>query len=244
MTPNRSAAVMAQRVPTPPDALDYFPTPPWATRALCEWLGQRGEPMASYRVWEPACGEMHMAAPLAEYFEEVRATDIYQYGANEICDFLALDTYAPRAPVEWIITNPPFLLAEQFIATARRHARRGTAMLVRTSFLEGQERYRSLFSGEQRPSHVLQFSERVGMFKGRVIEVGRPDPFNLDDAGKPRNASTATSYCWLVWLPGHAGDATQLHWIGPCRAALERAGDYPAYPHQWAKIAHTEGALL
>lgn len=243
MTANRSPAVMAQRAPAP-DALDYFPTPPWATRALCEWLLARGEPLSSFRAWEPACGEMHMAHALAEYFEDVRATDVHQYGNNGLCDFLMLDTYAPWAPVEWIITNPPFLVAEQFIATARRHARRGVAMLVRTNFLEGQDRHRNIFTGEHQPSHVLQFAERVGMFQGRLIEVGKPDPFNLDEKGKPRKAATATSYCWLLWLPGHANRPTELHWIAPCRTQLERPGDYPAYPEQWAKIAPATGGLF
>jgi hypothetical protein len=35
MIPAGAGAVMAQRR-EPPDALDYFPTPPWATRALFE----------------------------------------------------------------------------------------------------------------------------------------------------------------------------------------------------------------
>jgi hypothetical protein len=34
---NRSSAVMQQRS-EPHDSLDDFPTPPWATRALCEFL--------------------------------------------------------------------------------------------------------------------------------------------------------------------------------------------------------------
>lgn len=242
MTPNRSPAVMAQRAPAP-DALDYFPTPPWATRALCAWLAARGEPLSSFRVWEPACGEMHMAHALGEYFEEVRATDVHQYGNNGLCDFLALDTYAPWPPVEWIITNPPFLLAEQFIATARRHARRGVAMLVRGTFTESETRYRSLFGDEaDLPSWELQFAERVVMLAGRLIQTGKPDPFNLDDDGKPRKASTATSYSWLVWMPGQHDWRKRI--IAPCRAKLERAGDYPEYPEQWAKIAPATGGLF
>ena len=35
--PNTSSAVMQQRR-EPHKSLDDFPTPPWATRALCEWL--------------------------------------------------------------------------------------------------------------------------------------------------------------------------------------------------------------
>ena len=68
---NTSSAVMAQRV-EPPDSLDYFPTPPWATRALIEHvivpdLCPAGD-VYTASVWEPACGEGHMARPLAEYF--------------------------------------------------------------------------------------------------------------------------------------------------------------------------------
>jgi hypothetical protein len=36
--PSGSTSVMARRV-EPPDSLDFFPAPPWATRALCEYLG-------------------------------------------------------------------------------------------------------------------------------------------------------------------------------------------------------------
>lgn len=42
MTANRSTAVMQRRV-EPLDSLDDFPTPPWATRALCEWLEKPGD---------------------------------------------------------------------------------------------------------------------------------------------------------------------------------------------------------
>ena len=37
MSQNRSSAVMQQRS-EPHDSLDDFPTPPWATRALCQHL--------------------------------------------------------------------------------------------------------------------------------------------------------------------------------------------------------------
>ena len=59
-------AVMAQRR-EPPDALDYFPTPPWATRALFRHVLPALGIEAIGRVWEPACGEGHMAAVIAEF---------------------------------------------------------------------------------------------------------------------------------------------------------------------------------
>lgn len=108
--------------------------------------------------------------------------------------------------VNWTITNPPFRLAEQFIERALETSD-GVAMIVRAAFLEGQGRFDRLFS-KNPPSHVLQFTERVVMHKGKLSPDG----------------STATAYAWLVWAD-RASD-TKLRWIPPCRKRLERAGDY------------------
>jgi hypothetical protein len=47
---NTSHAVMAQRFEAL-DSLDDFPTPPWATRALCEKLIRAGHDLASMSAW-------------------------------------------------------------------------------------------------------------------------------------------------------------------------------------------------
>lgn len=206
MTQNRSTAVMQQRS-EPHDSLDDFPTPPWATRALCEWLvATWGELFPkSYR--EPAANRGHMVRPLREYFWDVLPSDVHDYGAG----FPVEDYLFPGeiGQVDWTITNPPFRLAEQFIERASATSRVGFAMIVRAAFLEGQGRYDRLFS-KNPPSYVLQFTERVVMHKGRLAPEG----------------STATAYAWLVWI--HGEHSTRLHWIAPCRKRLEREGDYPA----------------
>lgn len=227
MAQNRSSAVMQQRR-EPHDSLDYFPTPPWATRALCEYLGQ-GETLAGQTVWEPACGEGHMARPLAEYFGSVSASDVHDYseaydGQARVCDFLIEWSLPPRfekRPPEWIITNPPFRLAEAFVYRALQVASVGCAMLVRTSFLEGQERFRSLYQPWP-PALILQFTERCSMVKGRL------DP----------TVASATSYCWVVWLQEPV-EHTRFDWIAPCRGRLERPGDYPV-----AEVVDADTPLL
>jgi hypothetical protein len=197
---------MAQRR-EPADSLDFFPTPPWATRAFCEWLAER--PGFRRTAWEPACGRGDMAQPLAEYFGQVIASDVHDYGFGTVRDFL---WPGDDEPVDWIITNPPFRLAAEFIARAHQVAQCGIAMLVRTAFLEGGERHASLFA-QTPPSDILQFAERVPMFRGRLDAEG----------------STATAYCWLVWrYLKRPAPVTVFHWIAPCRARLERPGDYPA----------------
>ena len=71
---NRSHAVMAQRTESADNA-DNFPTPPWATRALLEHVIADRGPFNGQTCVESACGAVHMANPLAEYFGEVRASD-------------------------------------------------------------------------------------------------------------------------------------------------------------------------
>lgn len=210
MSQNRSSAVMQQRS-EPHDSLDDFPTPPWATRALCEFLLSLDGDYCATSCREPAANRGHMVNPLREYFSTVEASDVHDYGAGfAVQDYL----FGPiPAAVDWTITNPPFRLAEQFIERACQSSRVGVAMIVRAAFLEGQGRFERLFS-KNPPSYVLQFTERVVMHKGRLAPEG----------------STATAYAWLVWIHGEPG--TQLRWVAPCRKRLEKSRDYPA----WAKF--------
>lgn len=206
-TPHKHA-VMSQRI-EPLNSLDDYPSPPWSVRALCEKVLLQNSQLKLWDVWEPACGRGHMAETLKEYFTNVHATDIHDYGYGGVQDFL-ISQNPPNPKVAFIITNPPFRLAEKFIEQAHRHARRGVAMLVRTSFLESVGRYENLFKNNP-PSEVAQFVERVPMVKGRY------DP----------KAVTATSYCWMIWdLLNQNGKHTQLTWIPPCRKFLERKDDH------------------
>ncbi|QDC37120.1 methyltransferase [Sphingobium fuliginis] len=204
MTQNVSTAVMQRRV-EPHDSLDDFPTPPWATRALCEWLQRElDQDLADRSCREPAANRGHMVRPLREYFASVEASDVHDYGAGfPVEDYL----FGPNPDVDWTITNPPFRLAEQFIEKASMTSRHGFAFLVRAAFLESVGRYEGIFSRNP-PSYVLQFTERVVMHKGKLSA----------------NGSTATAYAWLVWVEGE--DDTRLRWIAPCRKQLERAEDY------------------
>ncbi len=201
---NTSHAVMSQRVEAG-DSPDFFPTPPWATRALIEHVvgPQR---VSDLTCLEPACGAGHMSRVLEEYFSSVRSADAFDYGYAPVRDFLAYP-YETNA-VDWVITNPPFRLAEEFVQRSFDVSRRGVAMLVRTVFLESVGRYNRLFQADP-PSVFAQFVERVPMVKGRLDE----------------KATTATGYAWLVWEHG-ISDGPKLAWIPPCRRKLERPNDY------------------
>lgn len=204
--PNRSPAVMQQRREDR-DSLDFFPTPPWATRALCSTLLARGNNLGQQTCWEPAAGNGDMVRPLAESFEIVFGSDVHDWSGGKFAtiDFLWLYDHHP---FDWIITNPPFRLADQFALAAIERARVGVAMLVRTAFLEGKERFK--FFARHRPSLILQFSERVVMQRGKLAPDG----------------SSATAYCWIVWQKRDLSSTTRFDWIPPCRRFLERKEDY------------------
>jgi len=196
----------------PLDSLDPFFTPPWATRALFHHvmptLGMAGKLLRS--VWEPACGEGHMAEVLAEYSDRVFASDIHDYGGNQVHDFLTVE--ATPGEFEWIITNPPFdrtgkSFATDFAVRALELAGEGVAMFLAPQFLETLGRYERIFK-DRPPTLISFFAERVNCVKGRW------DPDGTTDA----------AYVWLVWRKGHS-----LHppfWIPPgCRQALTRPDD-------------------
>lgn len=201
---NTSHAVMAQRV-EPADSPDDFPTPPWATRALLEHVLDTAS-LRSLSCLEPACGAGHMAKVLKEYFGEVRFSDAYPYGYGPIRDYISYP-YEANA-VDWVITNPPFRLAEEFVLRSLTVARRGVAILARTVFLESSGRYREIFE-KSPPSVFAQFVERVPMVKGR-LDI---------------KATTATGYAWFVWDKQGKG-GPRLAWVPPCRKDLERRDDY------------------
>lgn len=234
MGQNRSSAVMAQRKEAH-DSLDDFPTPPWATRALLEHvlftLPTSGKACGKAVVWDPACNRGFMARPLGEYFAGVRATDIMDYGFaghQRTVDFLWPGSEQDLGPIDWVITNPPFRLAEQFIVRAFDLNLEGFALLMRTSFLEGEGRFDRIFS-RFAPDVVAQFAERVVMHKGKIVDPNVAVPVVDKATGETvmRKPSTATSYMWFVWLPLRKEKAdTRLVWIPPCRAQLEKEGDY------------------
>lgn len=188
------------------DSVDDFPTPPWASRALLEHVIEQGGYTNRFSCLEPSCGEGHMARALGEYFGEVQSADVLDYGFGAVQDYLtgAYDI----GSYDWVITNPPFRLAEAFILKSLPVARRGVAMLVRTVFIESVGRYERVFMPHP-PTYVAQFVERVPMVKGRL------DP----------KASTATGYAWIVWEKGRTSQ-TRLLWIPPSRKRLEKMSDY------------------
>ena len=180
--------------------LDYFPTPPWATRALLtHTLKLRGA-----EVREPCAGGGHMAKVLEEFNNTVIATDIEDYGyCPGGVDYLN----TPMDKTEWMVTNPPFNRAQEVIEKALSETTVGVAILIRSAFTESVKRYNTLYSVNP-PSIIAQYTERVAMCWGRY----------------DHKAGSYIPYSWLIWLHDHEGP-TEFKWIPPSKAALFKDSD-------------------
>lgn len=163
-------------------SLDYFPTQPWAARAMAE-LVMRVDPSAR-SAWESACGEGVMAHGMADYFDRLVLSDVHDYGVGaQVADFLEPELTPPGGPVDWIFTNPPFEHAKAFVTLSRKRARRGVAMFVRLGFQETIGRY-ELFSGPMAATLACPFAERVGIMLGDC-KIG---------------GGTAMAYMVVIWI--------------------------------------------
>jgi hypothetical protein len=171
--------------------LDFYPTPPWAARVGAELIS-RIDPDAR-TVWEPACGQGHMAEPLGERFD-VHVSDVYDYGYGTVLDFLDDSAWKQMPPVDWIVTNPPFSNGGQFVSLGLERARRGVAMLCRLAFVESKARYDVM----QSLTLLAPFAERVPMQLG---------------SWNPKLAS-ATAYAWFLWDKRNLG-ARRFEMIPP-----------------------------
>lgn len=222
-----STAVMQRRL-LPAKGLDFFPTPPWATRAfLSEVLAARGMIRPASSVHEPACGAGHMVRVLAEFFDDVRASDVHDYGwGHDVGSYVGQGAdVLPFSTSDWVITNPPFNLAIDFVDRALAGAHHGVAVLLRSAWIEGADRHSRLFR-DRPPTLICPYAERVPMVAGRY------DP----------DASSATSYASFVWeAAAMAARRTEMVWIAPgAKARHFRACDVDASD----KVDADRGGLL
>ena len=88
---------------------DYYATDPIAIDALV------GKHKLPHKIWEPACGEGHLAKQLKLHGYEVTASDLVDRGFGQVADFF--DSELPEG-CECILTNPPYKYADKFIVMA------------------------------------------------------------------------------------------------------------------------------
>ena len=180
------------------DGLDFWRTPPQATEALLERVPFRGS------ILEPACGIGDMSEVIKSYYSDVTSMDITQRGyASVIRDFLVSEKdFFSSIKYNNVITNPPFILAEEFVRKALSVATHKVAMLLKLEFLQSTKRL-SLFKNYP-PRAVYVFSYRI--------------PFWQEGYDKPINNQR---HAWYVWEQGYRGNP-ELEWIAPPESGVDR----------------------
>ena len=158
---------------------DLYETPEWATLALVPHINNRIMP--EQIILEPAAGGGKMVAALRKAGFRVEAEDI-STGA----DFL--DTRGCSAA--GVITNPPYVLAQEFIEHALYLTEPNgmVAMLLRTDFDHAKTRYR-LFGGSPLFARKVVLTKRIRWFE--------------DSKGSP-----SFNHAWFIWDWKHQGAPT------------------------------------
>ena len=140
---------------------DFYPTPPECTQALVNYLNLPHNTV----IWECASGNGDMAKVFRDNGYKVIETDIL-YGQ----DFM---THSEKC--DWIVTNPPFNQAEQFI-------KRAISFNVPFAFLLKSQYWHS--------------RKRLDLFRENPPYAVLPLTWRPDFTGE---GSSLMDMCWVVW---------------------------------------------
>jgi hypothetical protein len=167
---------------------DYYATPEQSTQALLE------VEEIIYPVWEPACGEGHIAKLLDTSKGNIYSSDLIDRGFGEVKDFLTCRDFAST-----IITNPPFNLFQEFAEHAIRQATHKVIMFGKLQALEGKKR--ATFMQNSPLKTVYVFKSRQNPLRNGSL---------VDENGKPWASTMA--FAWFVWEKGYEGEPI-IKWL-------------------------------
>jgi hypothetical protein len=175
----------SRRSPHSERGLDLYETPAVAIEALL-----RIEKLP-HTIWEPAAGRGAIVRVLRDRGHAVIASDIHDYGFPLHFTGNFLEAIDLPTGVEAIVTNPPFRLAEEFVAHALELSPL-VIMLLRLAFLESERRCNIL---ENRGL------ARVHVFRKRLPMMHR-------DGWEGRKANSGMAFAFFVWDCTHRGPTT------------------------------------
>ncbi len=167
---------------------DYYATEPKAAELLLEIIPELNN------IWECACGEGHLAKVFNSAGKLAKATDLIDRGYGDVENFLLCSESYRNGD---IVTNPPYIYAQQFVEHALSLVDTGryVCMFLKVLFLEGKAR-KKLFN-QYPPKTVYISSSRINCAKNGDFKS---------------YTSSAIAYAWFVWLKGYQGK-TIVEWI-------------------------------
>ena len=173
-----NGTILSNRSAVDRNKTDFYATPPEVTVVLLDFLESKNLISPGCIIWEPACGSGAMERVMLDRGYPVWGTDLHP----QIPDTPSVDFLQSHRPCNWIITNPPFSKATEFITHALELGK-PCAFLLKSQFWHAKSRL-DLFR-ENPPSYVLPLT-------------WRPDFLYGAKSGSP------TMEClWTVWSGDH-----------------------------------------
>ena len=173
---------------------DFYETPYTLTRKFLdvEYFNKNST------VCEPACGGGAITRVLKEHWEDDKVT-AYDQETNFLWE---------TGEYDYIITNPPFSIAFEFIQRAKLVAKSKFAFLLPLSYLHGKKRFDEIYSDR---TYGL---EKVYVFT-RYPMLGE----SLREDGKYNTGMMV--YAWYVWTNGYSGLPT-VDWLDNNKDVLSK----------------------
>lgn len=188
-------------------AADFYETPYSVTR---QFLNHFNIPR-DLHILEPAAGHGAITRVLEdEGFQHITSYD-FNFPWSPNMDFLK-----EKRRFDFILTNPPYSKALDFILKCKEVATRGFALLLPLNYLHGQERWEKVYSQTLYPlTNVYVFT--------RYVMMGEP----LREDGRFNTGMQA--YAWFVWENRGDGkwhyeyeSTPQIRWINNTAFVLKK----------------------
>ncbi len=164
---------------------DFYETPYTLTRKFLdvEYFNKNST------VCEPACGGGAITRILKEYWEDDKIT-AYDQETNFLWE---------TGEYDYIITNPPFSIAFEFIQRAKLVAKSKFAFLLPLSYLHGKKRFDEIYSDRTYGLEKVYVFTRYPMLGEALREDGKYNTGMM-------------VYAWYVWTNGYSGLPT-VDWL-------------------------------
>jgi hypothetical protein len=138
-------------------------------------------------ICEPACGDGAIVKVLREKTNNTIFYDIEKNFLTEIEQY------------DYIITNPPFSIAYEFIQKAKIVAKKKFAFLLPLSYLHGKKRYDDIYSDKEYPLKKVYVFTRYPMLGEKLREDGKYNTGMM-------------VYAWFIFEKNYNGPS-MIDWI-------------------------------
>ena len=165
---------------------DFYETPYTLTRKFLDVEEFNKE----LSVCEPACGAGAISGVLKEYWEDDELVTAYDRETNFLWEM---------GEYEYVITNPPFSIAFEFIQRAKLVAKNKFALLLPLSYLHGKKRYDEIYSDRNYGLKKVYVFTRYPMLGDKLREDGKYNTGMM-------------VYARCVWENGYSGQPI-VDWI-------------------------------